>query len=202
MSIYGAYEATLEQITEEMISRLYRLKERPEEEGGRLFTYVTSRIKTDESVCEKCSRRGLPFTTLSALTGIYDSIGIRVICRFLDDVYLVVDEIKKFDRCRLVEEKDYIRDAKPNGYRSYHLIVEIEVPYPDVRGERPGHYYVEFQVRTIAMDTWANLEHEIKYKRDVQNQKIITAELKKCADQLASCDLSLQTLRRLIASKE
>jgi putative GTP pyrophosphokinase len=82
------------------------------------------------------------------------------------------------------------------------MIMEVEVPYRDIRGNLPGRYFVEFQVRTIAMDTWASLEHEIKYKRRVENQAMITSELKKCADELAACDLSLRTIRNLINQKE
>jgi putative GTP pyrophosphokinase len=203
MSIYGEYEEVLEKIKDDLLSRLKRLNEEEKErEERKLYEYIIARIKTDESVREKCKRRGFPVTSESALLKLTDSIGIRVICGFLDDVYRVVDRIKAFDDCELVEEKDYILNAKPNGYRSYHMIMEVEVPYRDIRGNLPGRYFVEFQVRTIAMDTWASLEHEIKYKRRVENQAMITSELKKCADELAACDLSLRTIRNLINQKE
>ena len=96
------------------------------------------------------------------------------------------------------EEIDYIKHAKPNGYRSYHLILAVKTDFPDVNGNTPGTYYVEIQLRTIAMDTWASLEHKIRYKKDIPSQELISSELKRCADELASCDLSMQTIRSLI----
>ena len=94
-------------------------------------------------------------------------------------------------------EKD-IKNAKENGYRSYHLVVEVLDEEPDIRGNSPGRYYVEIQLRTIAMDSWASLEHQMKYKREIANAGIISRELKRCADELAACDISMQTIRQLI----
>ena len=96
------------------------------------------------------------------------------------------------------EEKDYIKNVKPNGYRSYHLIVEITAPYEDILGNNPGKFFAEIQVRTIAMDSWASLEHQMKYKHDIKNPELIVKELKRCADELAACDVSMQTIRNLI----
>ena len=110
----------------------------------------------------------------------------------------MVDELKQMPEVEVIEEKDYIKKAKENGYRSYHMILEMTVPYEDVDGNLPGKYYVEIQLRTIAMDTWAELEHKIRYKKDVANREVIASELKRCADELASCDLSMQTIRDLI----
>ena len=87
----------------------------------------------------------------------------------------------------VIEEKDYIRHAKPNGYRSYHMILRVN-----------GSVYAEIQLRTISQDTWAALEHQMKYKKNIKNPEMITRELKRCADELASCDLSMQTIRNLI----
>ena len=95
-------------------------------------------------------------------------------------------------------EKDYIKQAKDNGYRSYHLILEVTAPYEDVLGNNPGKFFVEIQLRTIAMDSWASLEHQMKYKKTVRNQTLIVSELKRLADELASCDISMQTIRDLI----
>ena len=96
------------------------------------------------------------------------------------------------------EFDDYISRPKPNGYRSYHLIVEVVTPYPDCLGNRQGSYFIEIQLRTIAMDSWASLEHQMKYKHDIKDPKRIVRELKRCADELASCDLTMQTIRNLI----
>ena len=98
----------------------------------------------------------------------------------------------------VVEEKDYILNVKPNGYRSYHMILEVITPYPDCDGNENGIYYIEIQLRTIAMDSWASLEHQMKYKKNITNHERITKELKRCADELASCDLNMQTIRKLI----
>ena len=99
-------------------------------------------------------------------------------------------------------QEQIIRDlfgiVKPNGYRSYHMIIDIEAPYEDVEGNNPGHFFAEIQLRTIAMDSWASLEHQMKYKHDIKNPEMIVRELKRCADELAACDLSMQTIRNLI----
>lgn len=151
---------------------------------------------------EKCDRKGLPQTAQSALHHIYDAIGIRIVCCFLDDIYRAIDFLKSQPDIRVVEEKDYIRNVKPNGYRSYHLILELQVPYEDVTGANPGRFYAEVQLRTIAMDSWASLEHQMKYKQDIKNPQLIVRELKRCADELASCDVSMQTIRNLIHAQE
>ena len=78
------------------------------------------------------------------------------------------------------------------------MIIDVEAPFEDVKGHTPGHFFVEIQLRTIAMDSWASLEHQMKYKKDIRNPEMITRELKRCADELASCDLSMQTIRNLI----
>ena len=123
---------------------------------------------------------------------------MRIVTSFIDDIYLMIKYIKSFDNCEVIEEIDYIKHAKPNGYRSYHLILAVKTDFPDVNGNTPGTYYVEIQLRTIAMDTWASLEHKIRYKKDIPSQELISSELKRCADELASCDLSMQTIRSLI----
>ena len=151
---------------------------------------------------EKCDCKGLPQTAYSALHDIRDAIGIRIVCCFLDDIYRAIDFLKSLDGVRIVEEKDYIRHVKPNGYRSYHVILELEEPYEDVTGANPGHFYAEVQLRTIAMDSWASLEHQMKYKHDIKNPELIVRELKRCADELASCDVSMQTIRNLIHAQE
>ena len=119
-------------------------------------------------------------------------------CGFVDDIYKIVEIIRNFDDCSIAVEKDYIQNAKPNGYRSYHLIVELSTDFPDCLGNERGSYFIEIQLRTIAQDSWASLEHQMKYKHDIKNPKRIVRELKRCADELASCDLTMQTIRNLI----
>ena len=125
-----------------------------------------------------------------------------MVCNFIDDIYTCIDLIKEWDDVEIVKQKDYITNAKPNGYRSYHMILDVERTEEDIVGNTPGHYYVEVQLRTIAMDTWASLEHEMKYKHKIKNPEMIGKELKRVADELASCDVSMQTLRHLIREED
>ena len=97
---------------------------------------------------------------------------------------------------RYTSEKDYLRHIKESGYRSYHMIVEADTPFPGPVGG--GAFYAEVQLRTIAMDTWAALEHEITYKRELSRRDLIWEELKRCADELAACDVSMQAIRDMI----
>ena len=198
-SIYGEYEPTLKRITEEFEKRFNDYQDRVlEKTGEKGFEHLSVRIKTDESMREKCRRKGVPETMESALVTLKDAIGVRVVCSFVDDVFKAIEYIKRMEDCEVIEEKDYIRHAKPNGYRSYHMILAVHTEEKDVLGNVPGTYYIELQLRTIAMDTWAALEHRMKYKKDIPNQEILVSELKRVADELASCDLSMQTIRELI----
>ena len=198
-SIYGACAPVLEQVRSRFCDELEQLNRRVKEETGEgIYEHLISRVKSEESMREKCARRDLPATAHSALREIFDSVGIRVITRFIDDIYEILDYMRQLPDVEIVTEKDYIRHSKPNGYRSYHVILKYRVPFADVDGDDPGAYYVEVQLRTIAMDSWASLEHQLKYKKDIKNQKLIVSELKRCADELAGCDLSMQTIRNLI----
>ena len=199
-SIYGSYGPALDATLNDIIGRIQAysddMKKTP---GEAAYEHLIYRIKSENSMREKCDRKGLPQTAYSALR---DAIGIRIVCCFLDDIYRAIDFLKSLDGVRIVEEKDYIRHVKPNGYRSYHVILELEEPYEDVTGANPGHFYAEVQLRTIAMDSWASLEHQMKYKHDIKNPELIVRELKRCADELASCDVSMQTIRNLIHAQE
>ncbi len=194
-SIYGDYAEILDQIKEEFLNRLSCLREK------NLYEHISARIKSEASVEEKCRRKHYPVDAHSALKKIKDSIGIRIVCLFREDVYKCVEHIKSLPNIYIVEEKDYIRQSKENGYRSYHMIIEVESNHFDIEGNEKGKYFIEIQLRTIAMDTWAALEHEIKYKKSIKMSEIISKELKRCADELAACDISLQAIRD-IANKE
>lgn len=162
------------------------------ETGFDPIEHILVRIKSDASMREKCRRKGLPETTESALRELYDALGVRIVCAFLSDVYAVRDHIAASPHFSVIEERDYIMHAKPNGYRSYHMILQS--------GEG---YYAEVQLRTISMDTWAALEHHLQYKKPhVGNQRLIVQELKRCADELASTDVSMQTIRDMIVNEE
>ncbi len=201
MSIYEAFEPKLNYVMDQLQTELRSYdRMRFEETGDHIYEHISARIKTDESMREKCRRKNLPENAHSALHELQDAIGIRIICAFRDDIYGILEHIRNLPGVTIVEEIDYIRHAKPNGYRSYHLILSVETAFEDVEGKTPGHYFVEVQLRTIAMDSWASLEHKMKYKKDVKNQALIEAELKRCADELAACDVSLETIRNLIRS--
>ena len=199
ISIYGIYELALDRVLENVLDIFEEYQTMCiETTGNNGFEHITARIKTDESMREKCRSKGLPETAESALVTVKDAIGIRVICSFVDDVFDVIEYIRNHENIEVVDEKDYIRHAKSNGYRSYHMILKATVPVPDLYGNNPGTYFVELQVRTIAMDTWAALEHKMKYKKDIENQELLVAELKRVADELASCDLSMQTIHDIL----
>lgn len=199
MSIYGKYAAYLPQILDETIAQVREIGQAYQEKNGqKLYEHLEGRVKGEESMTQKCKKKGLPLTPESALLENRDAIGLRIVCNFIDDIYTCIDLLKKQRNFKIVKEKDYITDAKANGYRSYHLIMVVETPFEDVHGNKPGQYFVEIQLRTIAMDTWASLEHEMKYKHDIKNPERISKELKRVADELASCDVSMQTIRQLI----
>ena len=162
-----------------------------EPEDVNSIIYCCSRIKSPESMTEKLEKRQLPVTCEAALHEVYDAVGIRVVCAFAEDVYQVVSWLADGPYIRVIQSKDYIAYPKPNGYRSYHMLIELQ------EGEEKG-YFAEIQVRTIATDFWATLEHQIKYKKSIPNEALIRAELKRCADEIASVDLSMQTIREII----
>lgn len=170
--------------------------------GERLYEHLRGRVKSEASMEGECKRKDLPLTPQSALRANRDSVGLRVVCNFIDDIYTCIDFIKQWDNVNVYQEKDYITNAKTNGYRSYHMIFDVTVPDEDVDGNIPGHYFVEVQLRTIAMDTWASLEHDMKYKHQIKNPEMIGNELKRVADELASCDVSMQTIRQLIREED
>ena len=155
-----------------------------------------ARIKQAASMREKLRRQGLPVTAESALREVRDAAGVRLICPFVDDIYRAAGLIQAIPGIRIDREKDYIRDPKPNGYRSYHLVLSLPLRF--LPGPPAEPVWLEVQLRTIAMDCWASIEHQVKYKQEVPEQKLIVQELKCCADEIASTDLSLQTILDLI----
>ena len=201
--IYGKYGVYLPKILEDLSQRIQEANDRVKKETGqKLFEHFNARIKQAASMEEKCQRKNLPRVPESALKEIRDAIGIRIVCGFIEDIYQTIEVLRQLEGCEIVLEKDYIRAAKPNGYRSYHLILEVETPYEDCHGQNPGRYFVEIQLRTIAMDSWASLEHQMKYKHEIKDSKRIVRELKRWADELASCDVTMQTIRNLIRESE
>ena len=201
--IYGKYGVYLPKILDDLSQRIQEANDRVKQETGqKLFEHFNARVKQAASMEEKCQRKNLPRVPESALKEIRDAIGIRIVCGFIEDIYQTIEALRQLEGCEIILEKDYIRAAKPNGYRSYHLILEVETPYEDCHGQNPGRYFVEIQLRTIAMDSWASLEHQMKYKHEIKDSKRIVRELKRCADELASCDVTMQTIRNLIRESE
>ena len=197
--LYGSCYGTMCRVMERIKNEIEAYSDAYDQvHGEKLYEHLICRIKSEESMRDKLRRLALEENTHHALREVTDSIGIRVVCLFIDDVYENVRQIKNLPGCTVVAEKDYIQNAKPNGYRSYHMILDVETDEPDAEGRTPGHYYAEIQLRTIAMDTWAALEHELKYKKSIANQELMIQELRRCANELAACDVSMQTLKRII----
>ena len=155
---------------------------------------ITSRRKKASSIMEKLVRQNNEISLESIEKNLNDIAGIRVICSFVDDIYQVAKMLVQQDDITLIEVKDYIKNPKPNGYRSFHMIVEVPVFFSNEK--RPMR--VEIQIRTVAMDFWASLEHQMKYKKNIENADEIMKELKDCADTIAETDMKMLKIRESI----
>lgn len=192
--IYGGYEKYLHYCKDDMLTWVERNLEG-------MYHHISGRVKSGESMRNKCIRKGLSPTAENALLEITDSIGIRIVCDFISDVYDVVDILETHIPDAEIElEKDYITNVKPSGYRSYHIIIRKHTSFPSIDGT--GDYIIEIQVRTIAMDTWAALEHKMSYKKDIPDEQNMRKELRRIADELTQCDLSMQSIRMMIDGDE
>ena len=160
--------------------------------------HMQSRLKTIQSMLEKLKRKNYEVSINSAVKNLQDIAGIRVICSYVQDVYTIANLLVSQDDVHLVRMADYIREPKPNGYRSLHLIVSIPVFF----AEQKKDVTVEVQIRTIAMDFWASLEHQIKYKKDIPGQEEVVGRLKDCADVIARTDEQMLELRKKIETAE
>jgi len=150
--------------------------------------HMESRIKSPHSIVSKLRRKGLPSTTRSAVENLQDIAGIRVVCAYLNDTYAIADLLGKQDDLRVLRIRDYIKDPKPNGYRSLHLIVEVPVFLSTGKEVLP----VEVQIRTIAMDFWASLEHQLRYKETSAVPETLNLQLLEAADKIAALDGEMQ----------
>lgn len=155
---------------------------------------IKTRLKSFLSITEKLERSGLSLTAENIEEHLSDVAGIRVICSFTDDVYIIANALLKQDDITLIRKKDYIAHPKENGYRSLHLLVNV----PIFLANEKKIMKVEVQLRTIAMDVWASLEHQLRYKKDVHFTEDMAAELKKCADLSAELDYRMDRLRRQV----
>jgi len=153
---------------------------------------MKARIKSVDSIIEKIGRKGWPMEVAS-IYKITDFAGVRVICNYIDDIYTVENSLLRQDDIKLIRRTDYIKNPKESGYRSLHLVVEV----PIFLSDRTYNMPVEIQIRTIAMDTWASLEHELKYKRKNAMPEYIAEELKRCAKSMAEIDATMERIHKM-----
>ena len=166
-----------------------------DEEFARLYDHspihhIEYRIKTLDSIIDKLRRRGLEVSIDNIYAHIQDVAGIRVICNYLDDIYYLRSLLTRFESFEVIREVDYIKNPKPSGYRSLHLVVNV----PIVISEGTMVLPVEIQLRTIAMDMWASLEHELRYKSERQFTDDDAARLRLCSDAISEIDQEMQDI--------
>lgn len=161
---------------------------------------IKTRLKSTESIIKKLIRKNLPLTVNSMEVNLNDIAGVRVVCSFVEDIYLLADCLLQQDDVKLIQVKDYIKNPKPNGYRSLHLIIEI----PIFLKEEKKDMRVEVQLRTIAMDFWASLDHKLSYKKDITEEKakLLRKELLECAQISADLDARMEDIKNRIVSEE
>ena len=160
--------------------------------------HVRSRLKSSESIRNKAVRKGCEFTTADVAARISDIAGIRITCSFIADTYVIRDMLARQDDITVLEVKDYIASPKPNGYQSLHMVIEI----PVFMSDRVVPVRVEVQIRTVAMDFWASVEHKVYYKYDGEVPGELLAELKEAADAVNRLDLKMERLYDEVARLE
>ena len=161
--------------------------------------HIDGRVKSQSSIVAKLIKRGLPLSIESARKNINDIAGVRVVCSYIDDVYRVGEMLARQTDVEIVKRKDYIQNPKPNGYRSLHLIIEIPVFFSNQK----KNMRVEVQIRTIAMDFWASLEHDIRYKVDkTKLPEGINEEMFECAGKIAEIDRQMQDMYQRIKASD
>ena len=156
--------------------------------------HIESRVKSPESIAAKLLKKGLPLTLESAMQNVNDIAGVRVVCSYIDDVYRVAEMVERQQDLEIVKRQDYIKTPNYNGYRSLHLDLRVPVYLSD----RTEQVLAEVQIRTIAMDFWASLEHKIYYKFEGNAPDSLQAELKACADMVDMLDAKMFSLNQSI----
>lgn len=156
--------------------------------------YIKRRIKTPESIVKKLKRYGYESTIDNMVNYVNDIAGIRIVCSFTSDIYRMAEMIGKQNDLTVVSVKDYIRHPKESGYKSYHMLVTV----PIFLSDRVVDTKVEIQIRTIAMDFWASLEHKLRYKKHINNSEEIADKLKHVADVITEMDCEMQDIRHMI----
>ena len=183
------YSAAIKEISTklEVLDIEYRLKH-----DYNPIHHMQTRLKSLDSIMEKIGRKGWPMEVAS-IYKITDFAGVRVVCNYVDDIYTVESSLLRQDDIKLIRRTDYIKEPKESGYRSLHLVVEV----PIFLSDRTYNMPVEIQIRTIAMDTWASLEHELKYKKKDTMPEHIAEELKRCARSMAEIDATMQRIHKM-----
>jgi len=151
---------------------------------------IESRLKSPQSIIGKLQKKGLPITTDAARRNLLDMAGIRVICYYIDDIYSIAQLLTCHDDFVTIKTKDYIQNPKKSGYRSYHMVINVPIYLSNCKQYAP----VEIQIRTIAMDFWASLEHQLKYKTHSTVSDELAEELRKCADTISETDNRMQEI--------
>lgn len=181
------YESAIKQIETklEILNKEYKVTGRRNP-----IETVKSRIKSPDSIANKLQKRGIPVNFRNMTENLNDIAGVRVICPYISDIYTIKDILLKQPDLKLIEEKDYIATPKESGYRSLHMVLQV----PVYLSQTEHHINVELQLRTIAMDFWASLEHELRYKTTTRIPEGIRRELKRCAETIAMTDREMEEI--------
>ena len=190
---YGIYASALEKIENLLLTEVRSILDGISTDSETaLAEHIKSRIKSAPSMREKLLSRSLEPDAKTGLTKLSDAVGLRVVLHFVGDVYTVLEKLKESDSFTVKTVKDYIANSKPNGYRSLHVILSVPFGVDGIES-----IDAEIQLRTIAMDCWASLEHQLRYKKKIGNTELIEEELRRCADEMASTDLTMQEWNKL-----
>lgn len=161
--------------------------------------HIESRVKSAESIAAKLNKKGKPISIPSARENVNDIAGVRVVCHYIDDVYRVAEMLERQKDVEIIKRQDYIKNPNYNGYRSLHLDIRLPVYLSD----KTEYVGAEIQIRTIAMDFWASLEHDIRYKADKSKLPVgINEEMYACADKIAEIDRQMQDMYKRIKEAE
>lgn len=180
---YGEYEGILNKAMREITQFAVNITNQK-----KCIEHILCRIKDPESVEGKLKKLGYEYSIENAREVLFDLVGVRLVCNFLSDINLISQAVE--EKYNVVTIKDYIKNPKDNGYRSYHILILMDIDGQTVPAE--------IQVRTISQDSWASLEHKLKYKKNIKNEAFIRSELKRFSYDMASTDLCMQTMKEFI----
>lgn len=189
-TFFDKHNLEIKTAEEYLLTALTNLLDEHQDSDNKMVEHITSRIKTTDSIVEKLNNKGHEVTEDNAIKYLSDVIGVRLIVHFIGDIYRIRNLIVDSNKFIIVREKDYVKQPKLSGYRSYHIVIEIAMNDITLKAE--------IQLRTVAMDCWASLEHQIRYKKDIPNIEIIHKELKKCSDDLMSADITMEQIKHAV----